>query len=128
MTGPIRVLVVAPTPEVADVVIHLTSSVGCEPVLAPDFAGARQVIDENPPDLLVSEIRLGAFNGLHLAVRIRSRNHRTPIILIGPRDRVLESEADRLTAQYLHEPLEAARFVETAVRLLRERGVNLLLS
>jgi DNA-binding response OmpR family regulator len=128
MNGPVRVLVVTANPEIAEIVVHVLSSIGCDAVLVPDFAGARQVIDENPPDLLVSEIRLGAFNGLHLAVRIRSRHERTPVILIGPRDTVLESEAARLSAQYLNEPLDAGAFLEMTVRLLRERGVKMLLS
>ena len=128
MNGSVRVLVVAANPEIAEAVIHVLASVGCEAVLVPDFAGARHVIDENPPDLLVSEIRLGAFNGLHLAVRIRSRHEHTPIILIGPRDSVLESEASRLTAHYLNEPLDGEAFLEMTVRLLGERGVRMLLS
>jgi hypothetical protein len=52
------------------------------------------------PDLLVAEVKLGEYNGLHLATIARSLG--VPTILIGPSDVVLERDADQIDALYLH--------------------------
>jgi DNA-binding NtrC family response regulator len=106
-----RVLVVAPTHDVAERIV------GCFPdsetVVRTDFAAAKSELDQHPPDLLVSEVRLGAFNGLHLAIRANGRGLSTQTILIGPRDSVLEAEASQQHAHYLTSPVDEARLRET---------------
>jgi DNA-binding response OmpR family regulator len=85
-----------------------------------DFLAARAEIDEHAPDLLVAEVRLGDFNGLHLAIRARGRGAHTQAIVIGPPDSVLEAEACRQEISYLTSPLDEDMFAVTARRLLRQ--------
>ncbi len=80
------------------------------------FAAARAELDGVSPALLVAQIKLGAYNGLHLAIRARSRGSKTPVILVGDRDSVLQTEADRLHASYLTTPLEEQVLLETLRR------------
>lgn len=70
-----------------------------ETVSAGSFADGKRLLGA-APDLLVAEIKLGEYNGLHLATIARSLG--IPAILIGPSDVVLEREADQVGALYLH--------------------------
>ena len=98
MTCKPSVLVVAPTARIAATVFAWLTDAGFTPLLASSFAAAKQQIDEHP-SLLVSEVRLGEYNGLHLALRAQARG--VPAILIGEADLVLQREAAQLGASYL---------------------------
>jgi hypothetical protein len=71
---------------------------GCAPVIAASFAAAKQQLEDHP-SLLVTEVRLGEYNGLHLALRAQFRG--VPAVLIGEPDSVLQREAAQLGAVYL---------------------------
>jgi DNA-binding NtrC family response regulator len=113
---PHRVLVVAPTPGVAERVL------GClgeqEIVVRTDFASARRELDEHPPDLIVTEVRLGAFNGLHLAIRAHGRGVATQTIVVGTPDPVLQAEALHHHAAYITTPVDEATLSATMHELL----------
>lgn len=68
------------------------------------FEEARRRLTATGPDVLVTEVRLGAFNGLHLAIVGRARRPALVVIVIGPPDAVLAKEADQHDAIYLIEP------------------------
>ena len=106
-----RVLVVAPTSDVASRIVGCFT--GCDTVVQTDFAAARSELDTHPPDILVSEVRLGAFNGLHLAIRAKGRGLHTRTILVGAPDRVLQAEASEQHAHYLTVPLDDAALRDT---------------
>lgn len=116
-----RVLVVASNPQMGETVVGWLTSAGHDTRLLSDFASAKPEIDADPPALLVAEVKLGAFNGLHLAIRARGRNRNTPSIVIGDPDRVLEAEARRQHVRYLTQPLEEATFSETARQMFEQR-------
>lgn len=80
------------------------------------FAAARAELDGAAPDLLIAQIKLGAYNGLHLAIRARSRGAKTPVILIGDADSVLQAEAERQQAAYLTMPVDEQLLLETVKR------------
>jgi hypothetical protein len=73
-------------------------SAGLEPDVVGDFASARELLGTHP-ELLITELKLGAFNGLHLAIRAGAQG--TPTIIIGDPDPVLEAEAKRQHARYV---------------------------
>src|SRR5687767_1477884 len=105
MTKP-TVLVVAPTPSIAMKVFAWLTDSGCAPLVVSSFAAAKPYLDEQPA-ALISEVRLGEFNGLHLALRAQARN--VPAILVGQPDSVLEREATQLGAFYVADPLDAQK-------------------
>jgi hypothetical protein len=81
--------------------------------LMTDFDAARHELNVRPPHLLVTELKLGAFNGLHLALRARTQCPRVQAIVIGEADCVLQAEALRHDASYVVEPFEEGKFMDT---------------
>ncbi|MGH6802141.1 MAG: hypothetical protein ACREC3_02080 [Methyloceanibacter sp.] len=80
-----------------------------------DFAAAKDVLSTRP-ELLITELKLGAFNGLHLAIRAGVQG--TPAIVVGDPDPVLEAEAKRQQATYLSPPLDPERVLTVVGELL----------
>ncbi len=75
-----------------------------------DFSSARMALRETLPDLLVTNMRLGAYNGIHLAL-LASRDH-TPCIVYAyarEHDIVLARQAQAAGAFYVR--LEQLPFV-----------------
>jgi hypothetical protein len=66
--------------------------------VVPSFEAAKAELIEQP-DLLVTEIRLAAYNGLHLALRAQARGIRA--IILAPPDRLFQRDAERFGAVYL---------------------------
>src|SRR5258705_8308497 len=100
---PYRILIVAPTHDVAERI--LPSVAGHDVVVRTDFASARAELDRQPPDLLISQVRLRAFNRPHLAIKAHGLGPPTQTILIGPPDRLLESEARQQPTAHPHRPV-----------------------
>src|SRR5688572_30025363 len=98
MSRPLRVLVVAQATSFANLLISWLTPESYEPVVARTFAAAKIHLDMEP-DLLVTELRLGEFNGLHLALRAHSKS--VPAIVIGDSDPVLERDSRELGAVFL---------------------------
>ena len=113
-----RVLVVAPHADVAETVVRWLTSHGHQTSLVRDFNSATPEIDANPPDLLVTEVKLGEFNGLQLAMRAHRRSPATSTIVIGDDDVVLERDAHQQHAEYVKILELSAAFSETATALL----------
>src|SRR4030088_3371035 len=68
---------------------------GCYRTIAADgFAPAMQLLESGRPDLLITVVRLGLFNGLHLIVRGRASYPRMAALVIDDsRDSVRERES-----------------------------------
>ena len=74
-----------------------------------------------PPDLLVTDVRLGAYNGVHLVVRARTDHPSMPAIVVDVHhDHVLESEAKNAGAVYVGKPLDAGPLVALVRKLAEE--------
>jgi DNA-binding response OmpR family regulator len=101
-----QALVVTATPEISDRVAEWLAAAGYSAVVVREFRAARRELDAAIPDLLVTEVKLGAHNGLHLAILVRSRGWNTPVVIIGVTDPVLQAEAAQHQATYLTTPLE----------------------
>lgn len=66
------------------------------------FEAAAASASKSRPDLLIAGVRLGRFNGLHLAHRFRADHPALPIIILcHERDVVLAAEAIRLRARFV---------------------------
>src|SRR5262245_44819119 len=101
-----RVLVVSRSAHQRDVLLGWVQSVGADlaPIVVGDFQEARAQIEASAPDLIVTDVKLGAYNGLHLVIAARGIGLRTRSILIGDEDVVLRKEAEREGATYLVAP------------------------
>ena len=73
-----------------------------------NFEEARAALRTMAFDALLTDVRLGAFNGLQLALIARTDNPRIRIIVIsGIDDPVLRDEAAAMGAEYLVKPVTA---------------------
>jgi DNA-binding response OmpR family regulator len=94
-----RVLIVARTPALGATLFGWFSEAGYDAALVTSFTAAKAQL-QSKPDLLISEIRLAEYNGLHLVSRAQSYGVRSAVI--GDVDPVLERDARDMGAAYLH--------------------------
>jgi DNA-binding response OmpR family regulator len=101
-----RVLVVDDQEDVLHTLSRFLELGGFESVGISRFDDAKRYIDESPPDVLVTDVRLGKFNGLQLALHMRAANPTAPIVVLSAwDDAALRQEAVGIGAQYLMKPL-----------------------
>jgi DNA-binding NtrC family response regulator len=82
------------------------------------FEEARSRLREQRFDVMIADVRLGAFNGLQLVVLARDVNRATQVIVFsGYDDPVLRAEAEHLGAIYLVKPVMAG----TLLNLIRSK-------
>ena len=96
------VLLVAPSPHVAATLVPWLTEAGCQVSVVASFAAGKARLEH--VSLLISELRLGDYNGLHLAIRARSRD--IPAIILGERDIALQREAEDLGVVYVAGPVD----------------------
>ena len=85
------------------------------------FEEARRALRARTFDALITDVRLGAFNGLQLAVIARDEQpHIRIIVFSGFEDPVLQAEAKAVGAQYLVKPVTGAELI----RLLDESSTQ----
>ncbi|MFL6280720.1 MAG: response regulator [Vicinamibacterales bacterium] len=72
------------------------------------------------PDLLITDVRLGVYNGLQLLMRGRMVNPRLQAIVItGYADQIVRREAVYLHAEHLEKPVDADRLLQVVDNALR---------
>lgn len=104
--SPKRVLVVADDRNtLGSLECWLAEAGGYDVVSAARFEDAKTYLAGHTPDILLVEDRLGAFNGLQLAMLVRSAHPEVRVIVFSDNaDSVLEREAERCGAQYVPRP------------------------
>ena len=113
-----RVLVVDDEPALLDAVRYAFERAGLEVVACRSFEDARARILAEDFDALVTDVRLGAFNGLQLAVIARNRLPKLAIVVFsGFDDPVLREEASGLGAAYLVKPVTGERLLQELERV-----------
>lgn len=93
-----RVLIVADTPALTEDLLGWLVPEGYQSTVATTFASAMIQLRTHP-HLVISQLRLGAYNGLHVAIRARGES--IPAVVIGTPDAVLEREARQLGATFV---------------------------
>jgi DNA-binding response OmpR family regulator len=95
----------------------LLERAGYDVVATESVQEGRSVLEGASPDLLIADVRLGAFNGLQL-IAMSPRPIPT-IVTTGFPDPVLETEARQLGAKFLLKPIEPANLLTLVAELLR---------
>ena len=89
------------------------ASQGYEVTSYTEFESARQDIPTLRPDIVITDVRLGAFNGLQLAMLARDvRPDVRVVVFSGFDDPVLKEEARRIGATYLIKPVSGRTLVD----------------
>ena len=105
---------------------ELLSEAGHLVAAVTSFPEAKRLLDSVSPDLLIAGVRLGAFNGLHLAVRSRIDHPLLPVIITNAvPDPVLEAEAGRQGALFIVDPLQHPEFLGRVRSALERRARRL---
>ena len=103
-----RVLIVDDDEEVLSQLSRLVASEGYEVEAQLRFNDAKRSLAANPPDILVTDIRLGAFNGLQLALQMRDLRPDSSIVVLSAfDDATLREQASRVDAHYLMKPVDS---------------------
>jgi CheY-like chemotaxis protein len=114
---PRKILVVDDLPAIRTGLKRLLENAGYQVVVAGSFAEGRFALSEAAPDLLISDVRLGEYNGIQL---VATTTRAIPAIIItGFPDPVLEAEARRLGAEFLIKPVETATLLALIQRKLQ---------
>jgi len=102
--------------------VALLEEAGYTVIAASTLHAAKQALIAEEPDLLITDIRLGAYNGLHLVVA-----RRTPIpaiVITGFPDSALEAEARRMGAEFLVKPIAPAELLWVIERKLLDTAAE----
>jgi len=122
---PALILLVSSDPSVRHRTDALLSEAGHLVAAADSLPQAKRLLDTVYPDLVVADVRLDAFNGLHIALRCRTDHPLLPVIIThGVADPILQGEAHRLGAAFIVKPLENPEFlpcVRSAIEEHRRR-------
>ena len=110
---PPRVLIVDDDPATREGLAELLDSIGYEAVAAGCFELARDILRTAPQAVLITDIRLGEYNGLQLLLQAPVAV--PAIVTSGFSDPVLRRAAEQLGATYLTKPISASQLLN-AVR------------
>lgn len=98
----VTALVVADEGDDRSSLVEAVQGLGLVVRVASGFLDAREALAHDPPDVLVTELRLGAYNGLHLALRGKAvRPGMKAIVVTRTADPVLQKEAAGIGAELL---------------------------
>jgi two-component system, NtrC family, nitrogen regulation response regulator GlnG len=115
-----RILLVEDDAATRSGLFMLLARAGYDVVATGSVPEGRLVLDHAPPDLLITDVRLGAFNGLQLLARSLAGPIIPAIVTTGFPDAVLEAQARRFGASFLRKPIEPMGFLTLVKKLLRE--------
>ncbi len=99
------------------------AGMGMKVTVSRAFLEAKSLLGSGEYGLLISALRLGEFNGLHLVVRANAIGSGIQAIVTEVvRDPVLQAEAERLGATYLVTPIPQTEFLAAVSRTLARAG------
>jgi hypothetical protein len=78
----------------------------------------RELLGRMPPDVIVTAVRLGRHNGLHLALLASLNRSIKATIVVGEADPVLQAEAGKVNARYLVSPYTRADLQGVVTRVV----------
>jgi len=123
-----RVLIVDDDEALLRTLERLVSSEGYEVIACSRFEEAKQYLTRETPDVLVTDVRLGLFNGLQLVFLLREEHPDLPMIVLSAwDDPTLRKEAEKCGARYLVKPVTKQELLQSlaeAPEVGREELIN----
>ncbi len=96
--------------------VALLRNAGYDVVAADSIPDAKKALATEHPDLLITDVRLGEYNGLQLLAT--NPNPIPAIVMTGFPDRVLEAEAQHLGAEFVLKPVTPTELMAMVERKL----------
>jgi DNA-binding response OmpR family regulator len=119
MKLPYRILVLDDDEHALEGFVELLRDADYHVTGASTFEGAKRLLSIEPFDLLITDVRLRGFNGLHLVMQVRSEHPETEVIIISGYDEpLIELEASRHNALFVRKPVMPAEFLKTVASCL----------
>ena len=119
MKLPYRILVLDDDEHALEGFVELLREADYHVTGASTFDEAKRLLSLEPFDLLVTDVRLRGFNGLHLVMQVRADCPDTEVIIISGYDEpLIELEASRYNAVFVRKPVMPSEFLKTVARCL----------
>ena len=119
MTPMKRIFVVDDDRQVLRFLTEMLQDAGYDTVACERYLDAKGLLTAARPDLLLTDIRLGAYNGLQLGIFARNHHPGLPVIVLtGYEDPTLRDEAVRAGATFLIKPVPRAILIEAVQKAL----------
>jgi DNA-binding response OmpR family regulator len=119
MKLPYRILVLDDDEHALSGIVELLRDAGHHVTGAATYDAAKRLLAVSPFDLLVSDVRLRSFNGLHLVMQSRTDHPDMAVIIItGYDDPLIDLEAHRYHAELVRKPIKPSEFLKTVNKTL----------
>ena len=116
---PFTAVVVQKDPEDVRFALSALEAHGFRVSVADGFAQAKGLIDRQVPDVLVTDVRLHDYNGLHLVLRGKGiRPSMAAVVVTTIADPVIQVEAERTGATFVLRPTSEQQFLAAVFRTL----------
>lgn len=114
-----QILVVDDDRQVLRYLTEILQDAGYDTLTCSRFQDAKALLATTRPALLLTDIRLGAFNGLQLAFFARDHRPDLPVVVLtGYEDPTLREEAARSGAAFLVKPITRIALLEAISKAL----------
>lgn len=119
MKLPFRILLLDDDPHTLAGLAELLANAGYDVTPSSAFQDARLRLEETAFDLLITDVRLRSFNGLHLVMQCRRALPDMAImIMTGYDEPLMELEAGRYKASFVRKPVEPVAFLAQVAEAL----------
>ena len=119
MKMPYRILVLDDDEHALSGIVELLRDGGHHVTGAATYDAAKRLLGVSEFDLLVSDVRLRSFNGLHLVKQSRNDHPDMAVIIItGYEDPLIDLEAHRYHAELVRKPIQTAEFLNSVNKAL----------
>jgi DNA-binding response OmpR family regulator len=112
-----QILVAEPDPIVASAMVQVLTDVGHRVAWVDTFGEALWVSAVGAPDMVIAALRLGAYNGLHLLLQVRTHDPNLAVIIVCA-DGDVTTEIGRFAARHVPKPIDAAVLQNVVAELL----------
>jgi DNA-binding NtrC family response regulator len=120
-----RILIVYPDKNNASPLLQACQEAGYEAEVVTNFEAAVDIVATHCPDAVIAAVRLGRFNGLHLAMRCHALQADLPIIIVGAgSDASLAADATSCDVQFVTSPAQATLLTMVREALNRSKSVE----
>ena len=107
-----RILVVDDDPAALSGIVELLRDAGHHVTGAATYDAAKRLLSVGTFDMLVADVRLRSFNGLHLVMQSRTDHPEMAVMIVtGYADPLIDLEANRYHAQLIYKPIRPAEFL-----------------
>ena len=122
-TSALSVLVVEPHLEELIATVAALTHAGFHVTAADSFAQAKPLLGTNAPAVLLTSLRLGGFNGLHLVVRGKSLQPKLAAVVTSlGADAMLQADAEALGATFIVKPITTDQLVASILKTYFKRN------